>query len=50
MIKRTWHFRSRTVRALYLIAGSFTLLVLGLGIFVVMSMAFLPAVADLPVR
>lgn len=50
MVERTWHFRTRTVRALFLIAGSFTFLVLGLGIFVVMSMAFLPTVTDFPVR
>lgn len=51
MIERTWHLRTRTVRALYLIVGSFTLLLLGLGIFVVISMALLPeTTGSLPVR
>jgi hypothetical protein len=45
------YLRRRTVRALYLIAGSFTLLVIGVGIALVIAMAFTPTNAgDLPIR
>ena len=51
MIERTWHLRTRTVRALYFIGGSCTLLVVGLGIFILLGMAILPSAAnEMPLR
>lgn len=48
---RMGYLRTRTVRALYLIAASFTVVVIGLGIFIVMGMSLLPAATtDLPIR
>lgn len=52
MDEKIWHLRTRTVKALYLIVGSFTLLLVGLGFFILMGATLLPPSAshEFPLR